>query len=86
MRERNLVAAGLWMMQRSATICNVSIVRGPLVLPAAMFLGSFSWSFAYVSLPFYIQRVSVLDTASTRRWTGWILGVSSLVTVLTAPV
>ena len=50
-----------------------------------MFLGSFSWSFVYVSLPFHIHRISALDEASTLRWTGWILGISSLVTVLTAP-
>jgi MFS family permease len=51
-----------------------------------MFLGSFAWSFVYVSLPFYIQRISKLDAASTLRWTGWILGISPLITVVTAPV
>lgn len=51
-----------------------------------MFLGSFAWSFVFVSLPFYIHRISTLDEASTLRWTGWILGVSSLVTVVTAPL
>ena len=51
-----------------------------------MFVGSFAWSFVFVSLPFYIQRISTLDEASTLRWTGWILGVSSLVTVVTAPL
>ena len=33
------------------------IVGGPHVMPAAMFLGSFSWSFVDVSLPFHIQRI-----------------------------
>lgn len=56
------------------------------VLPCCMFSSNFAWSFVYVSLPFYIQRVSTLDEASTLRWTGWILGVSSIVTVATAPV
>ncbi len=51
-----------------------------------MFVGSFAWSFVFVSLPFYIHRISTLDEASTLRWTGWILGVSSLVTVVTAPL
>jgi MFS transporter, DHA1 family, multidrug resistance protein len=51
-----------------------------------MFFGSFSWSFVYVSLPFHIQHISVWDPASTLRWTGWILGVTSLVTVVTAPL
>lgn len=51
-----------------------------------MFVGSFAWSFVFVSLPFYIHRISTLDEVSTLRWTGWILGVSSLVTVVTAPL
>jgi len=50
-----------------------------------MFLGSFAWSFVYVSLPFHIQRVSTWDAVSTLRWTGWILGISPLATVVTAP-
>jgi MFS family permease len=51
-----------------------------------MFLGTFAWSFVYVSLPFYIQQISTVDAAATLRWTGWILGVSPLVTVMTAPL
>jgi DHA1 family multidrug resistance protein-like MFS transporter len=51
-----------------------------------MFFGSFAWSFVYVSLPFHIRAISPLDAAATLRWTGWILGVSPLVTVLTAPL
>ena len=51
-----------------------------------MFFGSFAWSFVFVSLPFHIQRISPLDPAATLRWTGWILGITSLVTVMTAPV
>ena len=57
-----------------------------LALPSAIFVGSFSWSFVFVSLPFHIQHISVWDPRSTLRWTGWILGVTSLVTVATAPV
>ena len=55
-------------------------------LPASMFLGSFSWSFVYVSLPFYIHDMSPYDAAATLRWTGWILGISPLITVVTAPI
>ncbi|HYB41383.1 MAG TPA: MFS transporter, partial [Candidatus Methylomirabilis sp.] len=55
-------------------------------LPGSMFLGTFAWSFVYVSLPFYIQRMSTLDEAATLRWTGWILGISPLITVVTAPI
>ena len=51
-----------------------------------MFFGSFAWSFVFVSLPFHIQRVSTLEPAATLRWTGWIVGITSLVTVMTAPV
>ncbi|MBI2161165.1 MAG: MFS transporter [Candidatus Rokubacteria bacterium] len=59
---------------------------GPHILPVSMFFGSFAWSFVYVSLPFHIQAISTADPVSTLRWTGWILGISSLVTVVTAPV
>jgi MFS family permease len=55
-------------------------------LPMSMFLGTFAWSFVYVSLPFYIQRMSPYDAPTTLRWTGWILGISSLLTVVTAPI
>ena len=56
------------------------------IIPLAMFFGTFSWSFVYVSLPFYIGTISHGDPASTLRWTGWILGISPLVTVVTAPL
>lgn len=51
-----------------------------------MFVGTFAWSFVYVSLPFHIQKMSTLDAAATLRWTGWILGISPLITVMTAPI
>jgi MFS family permease len=51
-----------------------------------MFFGTFAWSFVYVSLPFHIQRMSAWDPGATLRWTGWILGISPLVTVATAPL
>src|SRR5262245_21876201 len=55
-------------------------------LPASMFLGSFAWSFVYVSLPFYIHDMSPFDAVATLRWTGWILGISPLITMVTAPI
>jgi len=61
-------------------------VGGLHLLPVTMFFGSFAWSFVFVSLPFHIQRVSTLDATATLRWTGWIVGITSLVTVLTAPI
>jgi DHA1 family multidrug resistance protein-like MFS transporter len=51
-----------------------------------MFWASFAWSFVFVSLPFHIQAISTIDPVATLRWAGWILGVSSLVTVVTAPL
>jgi DHA1 family multidrug resistance protein-like MFS transporter len=51
-----------------------------------MLIGTFAWSFIYVSLPFHIQKMSTLDPAATLRWTGWILGISPLITVITAPI
>ena len=59
--------------------------RGLWALPLSMFIGTFAWSFIQVSLPFYIGKISTLDAAATLRWTGWILGVSSLVTMVMAP-
>jgi len=40
------------------------LLRGPHVLPLAMFFGTFSWSFVYVSLPFHIHRISTWDATS----------------------
>jgi len=60
--------------------------RGGLATAVAIFIGSFSWSFVYVSLPFHIQHISTWDPASTLRWAGWILGVTPLVTVVAGPL
>jgi MFS transporter, DHA1 family, multidrug resistance protein len=60
-------------------------LRDSHVLPLAMFFGTFSWSFVYISLPFHIHRISTWDEVSTLAWTGWILGIPNLVTVATAP-
>jgi MFS family permease len=51
-----------------------------------MFFGTFAWSFVYVSLPFHVQRISTGDATATLHWTGWILGISPLATVVTAPL
>ena len=64
----------------------MSRTRAGWVLPTSMLIGTFAWSFVYVSLPFHIQRMSTLEPAATLRWTGWILGVSPLITVITAPL
>ena len=60
-------------------------LRDRHVLPLAMFFGTFSWSFVYISLPFHIQRISTWDEVSTLAWSGWILGIPNLVTVAVAP-
>ncbi len=64
----------------------MSRTRAEWVPPTSMLIGTFAWSFVYVSLPFHIQRMSTLEPAATLRWTGWILGVSPLITVITAPL
>src|SRR5207245_7351204 len=46
----------------------------------------FSWSFVYISLPFHSRRISTWDAAATLTWTGWIMGITPLATVVTAPV
>ena len=63
----------------------VSMWQGPRALVISMFLGSFAWAFAFISLPFYVQVISTSDPATTLRWTGWIVGISSLVAVVTGP-
>jgi MFS family permease len=72
----------------SSILCVVSPVRfgERHLLPLAMFFGSFSWSFVYISLPFHIQRISTWDAAGTLTWTGWIMGITPLATVVTAPL
>ena len=55
-------------------------------LPATMFLVSFAWGLVYVALPFHIEDVSTADPAATLAWTGWILGITSLVTVASTPL
>ena len=60
-------------------------LRDRHVLPLAMFFGTFSWSFVYISLPFHIHRISTWDEVSTVAWSGWILGIPNLVTVVAAP-
>jgi MFS family permease len=50
-----------------------------------MLLGTVAWSFVSVSLPFHVRAISDVDAAATLRWTGWILGITALTTVVTAP-
>jgi DHA1 family multidrug resistance protein-like MFS transporter len=62
----------------------VRLVRAH-ALTIAMFVGTVAWQFVYVTLPFHVHAISPYDGPSTLRWTGWILGIPSLVTVATAP-
>jgi MFS transporter, DHA1 family, multidrug resistance protein len=59
---------------------------GTRTVPVAIFFSSFAWSFVFVGLPFHIQDVSTVDEAATLRWAGWIMGITSLVSVVAAPV
>jgi MFS family permease len=56
------------------------------VLAAVMFLVSFAWSSVYVGLPFYVERITRLQPGTTIAWTGWILGISSLVSMIASPL
>ena len=56
------------------------------MLATVVFLGSFAWSFVYVELPFYAARLITYDVGPTLAWNGWILGITSLVSVVSTPV
>jgi MFS family permease len=56
------------------------------MLAAVMFLVSFAWSSVYVGLPFYIEHITRMDPTATVTWTGWILGISSLVSMAGSPL
>ena len=56
------------------------------MLATVVFLGSFAWSFVYVELPFYAGRLTTYDVGPTLAWNGWILGITSLVSVVSTPV
>lgn len=56
------------------------------ILPAAVFLNTFGWGFAQVSLPFYVRAISPGDIAYTLRWTGWIMGITPLLVLATTPL
>jgi DHA1 family multidrug resistance protein-like MFS transporter len=55
-------------------------------LAAVMFLVSFAWSSVYVGLPFYVERITRAQPGTTIAWTGWILGISSLVSMVASPL
>src|SRR5262245_4829450 len=56
------------------------------VLAVVMFLVSFAWSSVYVGLPFYVERITRTQPDTTIAWTGWILGISSLVGMVASPL
>jgi MFS family permease len=56
------------------------------MLTATMFLTSLAWSLVYVVLPFHIERISALGPGATLAWIGWILGITSLVAVVSGPI
>jgi MFS family permease len=57
-----------------------------VMLIAVAFLVSFTWSSVYFGIPFYVERISRLDPPATVAWTGWILGITSLVSVASGPL
>ena len=56
------------------------------MLTIVVLLVSFAWSFVYVGLPFYIEHITTVGTSATLAWTGWILGVTSLMIMATTPL
>jgi MFS family permease len=56
------------------------------MLTTVTFLVSFAWSSVFVGLPFYVERISRLDPATTVAWMGWILGISPLVSMASGPL
>lgn len=56
------------------------------MLPTVVFLVSFAWSYVYIGLPFYIDHITTVGPGATLAWTGWILGITSLVSMVTTPL
>ena len=78
---------------RAATDVRMPRLGGDLVrecaerfsLPFVLLTGTAVLSALVVTLPFHIRQISDFDTAETLRWTGWILGITSLLAVATTP-
>jgi MFS family permease len=60
--------------------------RDTRVLAVTQFIAGFSFNFIYVMLPFYIQRISPYDPATTLLWTGLIMGSTGVTSTIFAPV
>src|SRR5947209_18981912 len=56
------------------------------MLAIVVLLVSFAWSFVYIGLPFYIEHITTVGASATLAWTGWILGVTSLMSMVTTPL
>lgn len=59
--------------------------RDPAVTVVTQFVTAVTWSYVYVFLPFYVQRVSPYDRETTLLWVGPIMGISGLTSAVTAP-
>lgn len=55
-------------------------------LPPAVFLLMFGWTSVWATLPFYVHELTPHDPVAALHWTGWILGISPLATMITTPV
>src|SRR5437667_2253962 len=56
------------------------------MLAIVVLLVSFAWPFVYIGLPFYIEHITTVGPSATLAWTGWILGVTSLMSMVTTPL
>jgi len=80
-----------WAAQAIVTTAACGGPRPPLtlgraMLPTVVFLVSFAWSYVYVGLPFYVDHITTVGPTATLAWTGWILGITSLVSMVTTPL
>ena len=60
--------------------------KGTFFIAVSQFGSTFSMNFVAVFMPFYILKISHLGPQATMIWTGMIIGVSSLMAALMAPV
>ncbi|MBI3989426.1 MAG: MFS transporter [candidate division NC10 bacterium] len=56
------------------------------IVVLTQFATTFTWTYVYVFMPFYIQQVSPYGREATLLWTGLILGVTGLASTVFAPI
>jgi len=62
------------------------VERDTQTVVLTQFVTTFTWTYVYVFLPFYIQKVSPYGREATLLWTGLILGVPGVASTIFAPI